>query len=572
LTKDNINLTLDDDAPVEDDAHLEPALGSIMFLGVHQPDGRGEFIGDGIDSDDRDNMLFSLAGQGSGGAWDLFVGDFRIQGGNESVFRRWSMTIKSPCGAERYVGTAKDLAPGTGICAIELAAGADNLEVLADFAAGDEVVNYRVELVDSMVPGSGMLEITDCNGETTTVAIDLAAASGDVSLPVVTGSVDLEAAQFVGTASDIEAGDTGIEEVELAPFADNIELVSVIDGEGVVNFVVGLIDPAFNGRGYVRAIDGCGLRGYGLVEIDASAPVCSGEVGTKVRYFSGDVSLPIPDNNPAGITTSIVVSDTQIVSDADLTFNITHGFDDDIDMTLISPTTIALFSDIGSTANDFIDTTLDDEADIEIPDSASEGPFTGSYQPEGGPALFGLDGVPASGTYTLRVVDDAAFNLGTFDSWSLLVESASFAQSFDGRAEDSGVHDSGICTVELADGAVNLLLTVDPAFASGDAIVRYLVELDNPALNGTGTVTVTDCAGNTCETPICLRASFPPAAKGDLDGDGDIDLGDYELFAACLDGPVDGMFPCGDACELADFDDDGDVDLEDFAGFQVDFD
>jgi hypothetical protein len=231
-----------------------------------------------------------------------------------------------------------------------------------------------------------------------------------------------------------------------------------------------------------------------------------------------------------------------------------------------------LFNDVGSTANDFIDTTLDDEAATVIPDSAAAGPFTGSFQPLGGPALFALDGGPASGTYTLRVVDDASFNVGTFDSWSLLVESATFPASFDGRAEDGILHDSGICSVELAEGAVNLALTVDPAFESGDAIVRYLVELDNPAVHGAGTVVVTDCAGNTCETPICLLATYPPAEKGDLDGDGDIDLDDYALFAECLEGPVDGTLPCGALCEIADFDSDGDVDLMDFAGYQVGFD
>ncbi len=72
--------------------------------------------------------------------------------------RRWALTLKSPCGPERFVGRAIDLAPGAGVCTIDLAAGATNLMVVADFVPGDEVVDYRVELIDPTLPGSGTLE------------------------------------------------------------------------------------------------------------------------------------------------------------------------------------------------------------------------------------------------------------------------------------------------------------------------------------------------------------------------------------------------------------------------------
>ena len=45
-----------------------------------------------------------------------------------------------------------------------------------------------------------------------------------------------------------------------------------------------------------------------------------------------------------------------------------------------------------------------------------------------------LDGGPASGTYTLRVADDAVNNFGSFDSWSLLITSPTFPERYDGRA------------------------------------------------------------------------------------------------------------------------------------------
>ncbi len=56
------------------------------------------------------------------------------------------------------------------------------------------------------------------------------------------------------------------------------------------------------------------------------------------------------------------------------------------------------------------------------------------------------------------------------------------------------------------------------------------------------------------------------ATPGDLDGDGDVDLDDYDEFADCMEGP--GIsFVVG--CEVADMDDDEDVDLHDFAEWEL---
>ena len=55
---------------------------------------------------------------------------------------------------------------------------------------------------------------------------------------------------------------------------------------------------------------------------------------------------------------------------------------------------------------------------------------------------------------------------------------------------------------------------------------------------------------------------------GDCDQDGDVDLGDFADFEACLEGPGGGLGP---GCGCFDFDTSGDVDLSDFAGFQEAF-
>lgn len=576
LTKDNLELTLDDDAPVADDAHLEPALGTIEFWGLHQPDGRGEFIGDGISTDDRDNMLFALEGLNSSGAWQLYAADFRVQGASaaRSIFRRWEATVRSPGAPERYVGKVRDLEPQAGICSIALAAGATNLTVAHEFNPLQHEVDYVVTLVDPAQPGSGTLEIEDCAGNLTQVPISLAAALADQSLPVVGGALNPATFEFEGTATDNQPGDSGIAAVELAPYSTNLQLVSVTPdppaGAASVDFVVGLVDPLANGRGYVRVTDATGYRRHVLVAIDAVGPACTGSVGHSKRYVSGaELPAEIPDNSLAGASSTIVVPDPDLITDLNLTLNITHPMDMDIDLTLTDPFLVTLFTDIGSTGNDFIDTTLDDDADIVIPNSASEAPFTGSYQPEPPASMAVFEGSPAVGTYTLKAVDDAVYNIGTFDSWSLTIEAVTFPERYDGRAQDKGTFDTGICTIELLAGAANVDLDAD-TFAPGAKIVRYSVTLVNEALDGSATVRVTDCAGNTCDVPVCLTAMMPPAMMGDLNGSGDVDAADLALFAPCMDGPNSGgsLPPCH-PCRLADFDLDGDVDLADSAQLQL---
>ncbi len=548
LTKNNIEITLDDDAPVADDAHNEPAAGTVEFLGIHQPDGRGEFFGDGITTDYRDNMLFVFDGVELAGSWEVAVSDFRIQGSSSahSTFRRWGMTVKSLCGPEHYAGTAFDFAPGMGICTVELAAGATNLAVNTDFTPGDHGVDYDVVLINPMLSGSGTLEITDCASNMEPVAISLIEATGDENVPVLDGELNLGTYEFEGTATDEQAGDSGIAAVELAPHAENLEFVSITPDPpslaGSVDFVVGLIDPQSNGRGYVQVTDGCGLRSHILVEIDSVGPVCTGSVGTTKRYISSD-ELPaaIPDDDPTGpgAYSTITVPDTDIIGDVNVTFNITHPFDEEIEVRLIASTLLILFSNIGFTGNDFIDTTLDDEAAAPIPDSATEAPFTGSYQPMNGPMLFLLDGDPANGAYTMQVTDDYVYDVGTFDSWSLTIESETFPERYDGRAEDSEPLATGICTIDLLPGGSGLSLSYDP-FPKGAPIVRYSVEQTRAGASGqrgTGTVRVYDCAGNFQDIEVQLGAQAVAPLPEDSLGITDCTIDDDCAQAAkCVDG------------------------------------
>jgi len=70
--------------------------------------------------------------------------------------------------------------------------------------------------------------------------------------------------------------------------------------------------------------------------------------------------------------------------------------------------------------------------------------------------------------------------------------------------------------------------------------------------------------------PVIADFVLPPGQGlyGDHNGDGDVDLLDYDAFQACLAGPGVGVAP---ACDWADADGDDDVDVADFAAFQSTF-
>jgi subtilisin-like proprotein convertase family protein len=106
------------------------------------------------------------------------------------------------------------------------------------------------------------------------------------------------------------------------------------------------------------------------------------------------------------------------ITDLNVSLSILHDFDEDLDVFLISPggvVTVELFSDVGGTDDNFIGTTLDDEAATAI--TAGAAPFTGSFRPAG--LLSDFDGLDPNGIWTLRIVDDDALISGTLEAWTL---------------------------------------------------------------------------------------------------------------------------------------------------------
>jgi len=153
---------------------------------------------------------------------------------------------------------------------------------------------------------------------------------------------------------------------------------------------------------------------------------------TQAYTASGNqISLPIPSSgtggpvSPANTTTStIVINDpgADVVNNITVAINLTHTFDSDLTISLISPagTTIVLSNRRGGSGDNFTNTIFDDTATTTI--AAGTPPFTGSFKPD--TVLSSFKGQIINGTWTLKIVDNAAIDTGTLIGWSMNIQHA----------------------------------------------------------------------------------------------------------------------------------------------------
>jgi subtilisin family serine protease/subtilisin-like proprotein convertase family protein len=183
------------------------------------------------------------------------------------------------------------------------------------------------------------------------------------------------------------------------------------------------------GGAYYIAVSGYGNSNYDARVAGSGSTQSNGEYNvliSVVRSASDQLTAnstfttakPIPPAGTQGTTTdSIIVTDARLILDVNVRINITHTFTSDLQVSLIAPdnTEILLVNRRGADGDNFTATLLDDEALTAI--SAGTAPFAGSYRPDN--ALAGFDGKSAAGTWTLRIVDTLANNVGTLNSWSI---------------------------------------------------------------------------------------------------------------------------------------------------------
>ena len=122
----------------------------------------------------------------------------------------------------------------------------------------------------------------------------------------------------------------------------------------------------------------------------------------RLVQFDRQTNLAIPDNNPRGVSDSILVTEMSTVLSIKVDVVISHSYRGDLKLQLIGPddTSVTIF---GRThpMRDFRDNLI------------------ASFTLEDVPALANLAGKNAQGNWTLRVSDLAEIDTGELESWSL---------------------------------------------------------------------------------------------------------------------------------------------------------
>jgi subtilisin-like proprotein convertase family protein len=160
------------------------------------------------------------------------------------------------------------------------------------------------------------------------------------------------------------------------------------------------IDQA--GGGYVNGYSQ--KYGYGKVNARAAVVAAGGTAppppppptGTVKTYNSTNVPLGIPDNNLTGIQSTLAVPDSGTINSLSCSVNITHTYIGDLNVSLVHPdgSTSVLHANSGGSADNLVQT----------------------Y------SVAAFNGKNLNGTWRLRVVDNAAQDVGTLNSWSLTID------------------------------------------------------------------------------------------------------------------------------------------------------
>ena len=273
--------------------------------------------------------------------------------------------------------------------------------------------------------------------------------------------------------------------------------------------------------------------------------ICGNSVDENCNGVADDLSVvtagggdgtEIPESAPP-IAVEAIVALVGTVLDVDVSVDITHTWDADVTLDLISPagTVVALTAGNGGSGDDFAGTIFDDEGAIAV--AAGVAPFAGRYQPDG--LLSDFDGEAAAGTWTLELSDPIAVDQGTLNSWSITIAiDGTTDADGDGLTACLGDCNDGDATVnpdatEICDGLDNNCDgAIDEGFTDDD---------------GDG---VAACAGDCDDTDPTISPLEPELCDGiDTDCNGLDDAGNPGVDDQETDDDTDGVIECDGDCD-----------------------
>ena len=296
---------------------------------------------------------------------------------------------------------------------------------------------------------NGRVDPNECNDLTITLINQGGIPATGISARLSTTTPDVIIAQPVSTYADIPSGSTGANttpfKISTAPTficGTPIGLVLVIksDQETKTNFLT----------------------------------LNTGQLGSP-RRFDNNTVTDIPDNNPAGISSSVVVSNiTTAIGKVIVSLHVNHTFDADLVMRLVAPdgTTITLSQNNGGSGDNYgigctdaQRTTFDDAAAGSF--TTVVAPFIGSFRPHRSRGVLnGKSGSRVSGRWQFQISDVIAIDTGSLRCWSLTLVPSSCT---DGGGECPG-----------ADLAIGMRANPDPVVIGSNLVYTITVTNNGP--------------------------------------------------------------------------------------------
>jgi subtilisin-like proprotein convertase family protein len=134
---------------------------------------------------------------------------------------------------------------------------------------------------------------------------------------------------------------------------------------------------------------------------------------------TNDANFPIGPN--AGTVTESIINipDNNVIADINVTVNLFHTFDGDLQIKLVGPdnTEVILSDENGGSGSNYFDTVFDDDASVNI--SSGSAPFTGSFIPDGD--LNDFNGLSSAGDWKLVITDNYNDDGGALLDWTIQI-------------------------------------------------------------------------------------------------------------------------------------------------------
>jgi uncharacterized repeat protein (TIGR01451 family) len=248
----------------------------------------------------------------------------------------------------------------------------------------------------------------------------------------------------------------------------------------------------------------------------AVALACAGSAAASTTtYSSGDLSVAMPDNTPAGIDVPLAIPDRGTDYALRVLLRVSHTFNADIDASLKAPdgTTLSLFTDVNGGGDGLGDgaqscsgtlLTLDDAAPTAIETAAVPPPgtgLTGTFRPETPARLATFNGHELAGVWTLHMVDDAAGDLGDVHCFQLQVTQVLHAD------------------LKATAGAAPATITAPGTIVFTDTVTNAGPDRSEPITlidtlpPGTALITA-NASGGSCSGVATVTCTLPPLASG----------------------------------------------------------